>query len=89
MPGRKGDTEGLLQENMSAGNGRARRPWTLGALDLRAGGDGGEALRWGSSWPSGAGGWGGSTCPRLPGQRGAWEGHCWLLGEPFQECGRT
>jgi len=47
MPGRKGDTEGLLQENMSAGNGRARRPWTLGALDLRAGVDGSGNLEMG------------------------------------------
>lgn len=45
MLGRKGDTEG--QENMSVGNGRARRPGSLCALGLRAGGDGLGSLEMG------------------------------------------
>lgn len=45
MLGRKRDTEG--PENMSVGNGRARRPGSLRVLGLQAGGDGSESLEMG------------------------------------------
>lgn len=86
--GRKGDTEGAGE--YECGQREARRPGALCALGLRAGGDGLGSLEMGQLCGhlvlvAGEG-------PRIPGyrsQRGSWEGHCWLLREPFQECGRA
>lgn len=82
------DPEGPLPENMSAGRREGQTAQVSGCP-----GPAGRR-RWVGK-PSDAAARGrlvlvAGEGPRVPGsrgQRGAWEGHCWLLGELSQECG--